>query len=175
MSDQPRNWDKELAEIDKVIARMPAQPPPAQAPARVPPGTPPAGPPGAARAQPVLTSGGATPIRRRDRAATWVWIALALALGVLMPLWPQARDCGLGLIYYLAAGAALVITALLGARAAWRRRQGLAHTMALLLLAWGGVLVAREVLPRVGYAADAATWRCPAAPPPASQAVPGAP
>ena len=47
--------------------------------------------------------------------------------------------------------------------------------MALLLLAWGGVLVAREVLPRVGYAADAATWRCPAAPPPASQAVPGAP
>ena len=28
MSDQPRDWDKELAEIDKVIAREPAGGPP---------------------------------------------------------------------------------------------------------------------------------------------------
>ena len=30
MTEQPRNWDKELADIDKVIARQPA---PASAPA----------------------------------------------------------------------------------------------------------------------------------------------
>jgi hypothetical protein len=38
---------------------------------------------------------------------------------------------------------------------------GLAHLLSQLLVIWGLVLAAAVVLPRVGYAKDAATWLCP--------------
>jgi hypothetical protein len=38
---------------------------------------------------------------------------------------------------------------------------GLAHVLSLVSIVWGLVLVAGVVLPRVGYAKDAATWFCP--------------
>jgi hypothetical protein len=36
-----------------------------------------------------------------------------------------------------------------------------AHTLSLLVLLWGLVLAAREVLPRTGYARHVRTWSCP--------------
>jgi len=42
----------------------------------------------------------------------------------------------------------------------WRLRVGVVHTLALMLLFWGIVLAAEQALPRVGYAAERATWRC---------------
>ena len=64
MTEQPRNWDKELADIDKVIARQPA---------------PPVAPPPGAGTSP-------TPGQRRFVALTWFWTGLALVLAVALPL-----------------------------------------------------------------------------------------
>jgi len=44
--------------------------------------------------------------------------------------------------------------------ASWKLRSGLAHILSLILLYWGIVLAAEQVLPRIGYAADRASWRC---------------
>jgi hypothetical protein len=45
---------------------------------------------------------------------------------------------------------------------AWRLRSGAAHVVALVLLFSGIVLAAEQTLPRIGYAAERASWRCPA-------------
>jgi hypothetical protein len=46
----------------------------------------------------------------------------------------------------------------------WRHRAGKGHTLALLLVLWGGVLAALDVLPRAGYAKPLpdhpALWSC---------------
>jgi hypothetical protein len=34
------------------------------------------------------------------------------------------------------------------------------HAVAMVMVLWGIALVAAQVLPRVGYAADAAKWWC---------------
>ena len=157
MADQPRDWDKEMAEIDKLISKQPAGPQAGSIPtqrAGAPPSLPAPGRPG-----PDVP---ARLPRKRERAATWVWVVLAAALAVLLVLWPRANDCGLGLLYYLAGVAALLITGLFGARASWRRHQGLAHTLSLLAIGGALVLAAQEVLPRTGYARNAARWTCPA-------------
>lgn len=166
MSDQPRDWDKEMAEIDKAIARMPAAPPRGAQAAPAP------GRAGAGSA-PVVATPAMPAVRRRDRAATWLWLVIALGLAVVTPLWPYPAACGLGLIYYLGALAALVIASVLSLRASWRARQGRANGIAVLLLLWGLGLVAYAVLPRIGYAREAATWRCPANPAPLPSAAPG--
>lgn len=147
MTPPERDWDKELAEIDKVIARSPAPSGPAPAPAsREPAGAPAALPP----------AGG-----RKAAAATWLRVLLGLVLAVGMTQWPYQAACGWRLFLYLGASVVVVGAGLWSAISSWRRRMGLAHTIALLVLLWGLVLVAREVLPRVGYAARQLEWTCP--------------
>jgi small-conductance mechanosensitive channel len=156
MSDQPRDWDRELADIDKAIAKMPTPPGPPAGVARsaaTPAASPATGPAGMA-------------VRRRDRAATWLWIVLGLALGVALPLWPYAAACGTGLFGYLAVIAMLIISAVLALRTSWRARQGRANALAVVLLVWGLCLAAMAVLPRIGYARASATWMCHAGAPP---------
>lgn len=148
MSQPPRDWDKELAKIDRAMAQMPAGAP-AAGPARVAPaGTAPAA---------VITAGA---IGARARAATWFRVLLTAALAVALPLWPYAHACGSGLWLYLAAVGVTGLSALWAAASAWRRRQGLAHFIALIALAAAVVLGAREVLPRTGYARATASWTC---------------
>ena len=149
MSQPPRDWDKELAKIDRAMAGMPATPPaPAGAPAPRSAAAP------AARAAPPATVGG------RARAATWFRVLLTVALAVGLPLWPYAHACGSGLWLYLAAVSVTGLSAVWAAFSAWRRRQGFAHLLALLALGWVAVLGAREVLPRTGYAKTVAAWTC---------------
>ncbi|HET8633596.1 MAG TPA: hypothetical protein VFL88_05560 [Gemmatimonadales bacterium] len=155
MNDQPRNWDRELAEIDKAIAKMPTPPGPPAGVSRT------AATAGAAAAAPA-----ALPVRRRDRAATWLWMVLGLTLAVALPLWPYASACGTGLFGYLAVIAVLVLSAILALRTSWRARQGKANALAVVLLLWGLTLAAAAVLPRIGYAKASAAWMCPAGPPP---------
>lgn len=144
----PRDWDKELAEIDKLIGKAPA-PKPGVTPARAPAGSPDP----AARTAPPRRMGGA--------GGTWLRVGLGAVLGGAMTQWPYAHGCGLGLYLYLGAASAVALTGLWGAVSAWRRQIAAAHVLALGVVVWGLVLVAGVVLPRTGYAAQTLTWLCP--------------
>jgi hypothetical protein len=142
MNQPPRDWDKELADIDKVIEKQgPAVP--------------------AGRALPAGTTAAVpAPVAKRSVALTWFWAALALALAVALPVWPYDRTCGLRLTFFLGATAITLLAGFLGALASWAHRRGFAHLVSLLVLAWALVVAASEVLPRIGYAKESRTWLC---------------
>jgi hypothetical protein len=96
----------------------------------------------------------------RDYWAMWGRLAAALALGVALGLWPYSTACGWPLLGYMAIVVVFLPLAGWAAVAAWRLHVGLVHIAALLLLVWGMVLAAEQILPRVGYAARSATWGC---------------
>lgn len=146
-----RDWDKELAKIDKHLATvsddqlLERKAPGAVQPAR-----------GADLAAP--SAGGAPP-------AKWgvlVRVGLAVALAVGVPFWPYASRCGLWLAGYLATLGVMIVAGGWAAVSTWRGRMGRAHLVALLVVAWAAALSAKEVLPRIGYAKDAARvdWTC---------------
>lgn len=147
MSPADRDWDKELAEIDKVIARGPA---PVGLPASVPAAQ------GQGSKAVAAPAGG-----RRAVLGTWLQVILGGLLAVGMTQWPYDHGCGIRLFLYLGAAGVVIVAGLWGALSSWRRRMGLAHTVALLVTLSGLVLVAHEVLPRVGYAKEALSWMCP--------------
>jgi hypothetical protein len=145
----PRDWDKELANIDKVIARGGSAAPGESAPVERQ----------AARA-------GALPVAAGGRlavASTWFRVVLGVLLAVGITQWPYANACGLNLAMYLGAIGTVVVAGLWSAVSSWNRRLGLAHVLSLLVLLWGLTLAARELLPRIGYASDVRTWSCPTA------------
>lgn len=146
----PRNWDKELADIDKIIATTP--------PAKLAPG-PAGGSPAPAQAAPRATAVG--PVGRKEFLSTWFRVGLGVLLGLGMTQWPYFYACGTGLFIYLGTVGVVALSGLWGAMTSWRRRMGWAHTLSLLVLIWGGVLAASAVLPRIGYAKRAAVWWCP--------------
>jgi hypothetical protein len=152
MTDQPRDWDREMANIDKAIAK---QPPVA--------------------AGPVQTGQRPTAPQRRFVALTWFWTGLAILLGLALLLWPYEKNCGIRLIFFIGAGALALLAGVIGATNSWAHHRGLAHLLSLLVIVWSGVMVAREILPRVGYARESRDWTCPPpapAPNPAPQAAP---
>ena len=152
MTEPPRDWDRELGDIDRVIEKGPG---PAGTPARLPaPGSPPA--------------------VKSSVAMTWFWVVLALLLAVALPIWPYGKECGLQLFFYLGAATLALLAGAAGAVSSWATRRGLAHLLSLLAVAWAGLMGAREVLPRAGYAAQAKTWLCPATPETAPPATPPA-
>jgi len=155
MSEQPRNWDRELADIDRVIAQQQSN-----APAG---GSAPVGgsPPVPAAPRPTVPAGVAPP-RRRSVALTWFWVALAVGLAGALVIWPYQRSCGLELFFYLGAAGITALVAVLGALASWSHRRPFAHVLALVVMAWAATVAVREVLPRVGYARTARTWMCEA-------------
>ncbi len=139
MSDQPRDWDRELAKIDKVMARTPAA------------------------AEPPAAAGRGAPARVGGPMATlttWLRVILGLLLAIGMTQWPYPNACGLNLIVYLGAIFTVIVAGAWSAVSSWHRRLGLAHLLSLGVLLWGLVLAAREVLPRVGYAQAVRTWSC---------------
>ena len=89
-------------------------------------------------------------------------LAVALAIGILF--WPYAARCGPGLAAYLGAVSAVALGGLWSAVWTWKHRTSKAHVLSLLLILWGLVLAAAEVLPRAGYAkptlAHPAIWTC---------------
>jgi hypothetical protein len=145
MTEQPRNWDKELADVDRAIAKQ--QGPPAVPPAA---GTPPPG--------------------RRFVALAWFWAVLAIVLAVALIAWPYDKSCGLRLIFFLGAALVALVMGVLGAITSWRHRQGVPLFLSLLVVLWAGVMGAREILPRAGYAKQALEWTCPQTPPVANPA-----
>jgi hypothetical protein len=106
-------------------------------------------------------------VEQRETSTIGVFgrLVLATALGVGMLFWPYAARCGVGLFAYLAATAVVIGAGVWTSVWTWRHRSGKAHLLSLLLIVWGGVLGAIEVLPRVGYAKPTAVhpayWMCP--------------
>ena len=90
----------------------------------------------------------------------WGRVALGVALGGMMTIWPYYRECGLPLFGYLSAVAAVIVAGGWIAITAWKLRNAVAHVLALILLFWGLVLTADELLRRSGYAAEEAYWYC---------------
>jgi hypothetical protein len=154
-----RDWDKELADIDKIIAKTP----PAQLAAGSSSGaTPDAPAPRAAAPRPAAAGTAvAAPVGRRAALSTWFRVLLGAALAVGMTQWPYFHACGTALFVYVGSIGVVGLAGLWGAVSSWRRRMGLAHTVSLLVLLAGGFLAASEILPRIGYAKRAATWFCP--------------
>lgn len=156
-----RDWDKELAKVDKQLASLSDDA--LLGPAPAPSGK--AGAPSAKRgAAPAATS---APAAARPTSSWGVYtrLTLSVAVGVAMVLWPYPARCGIGLAGYLAAVGVVLSSGIWSSVWTWRHRAPRAHTLSLLLILWGLVLGSIEVLPRVGYGKPdlnhPATWVCP--------------
>jgi len=195
MSD--RNWEAELAKIDKQLASVSDEQLLAEKNA-------PAVPKGGVTRSTVMDARmgtqGATSVRGATAALpvasasapggtwrSWLKVSIAVAAAAGLMFWPWPARCGLPLIGFTAATGGVALLGLWSAVGTWRHRLGLAHVASLLVTLWGLALGAREVLPRVGYAVPtlerAGQWSCeglPPAPSPApsmpvpDQPVPGA-
>lgn len=148
-----RNWDDELKKIDKQMERVSDEAifPTKQAGSS------------AAKAAVTAVQGSTTTF------GVFARLTLTVALGVGMVFWPYSARCGLGLAAYLAAVGALVVSGVWSSIWTFRHRSAMAHTLSLLLVLWGLLLGAIDVLPRTGYAVPSvghpAGWACTAAPP----------
>jgi hypothetical protein len=159
MPDQPRDWDAELAKIDRELAKGGIAPSAGALPAPASSG----GVPSERRAAAQVASG-ARHGTRAGRIAAVARVVLSVALAVSVLFWPYPDRCGLGLAAYLGAVGVVVAGGVWSAVWTWRHRTPKSHILALLLVLWGLGLAAVEVLPRAGYArtdaAHPATWAC---------------
>jgi len=152
MTGPPRDWDKELAEIDKIIAKQPLPAPGKPVPAS-------ASAPGVAVAP--RPAAGPAPARGRAALLGWVRVLLGVAAAAGVALaWPYAHRCGLPLYGYLAASSGVILAGLWGVVTSWRRRLGVAHAVALLVTLTGIALVTRIIVDRTNYPRHPATWSC---------------
>jgi hypothetical protein len=161
-----RDWDKELAKIDKQLASLSDE-------ELMPPPVPATGMPRGAGATAVRgTAPPAAPLASgvSGKAKLWTWtkLAVAAAAAVGVWFWPWPARCGLPLVGLVSAGAGVSVLGLWSAVGTWRHRLGVAHVLSLLAICSGLVLGAREVLPRVGYAQPTFDrpdrWSCQVAP-----------
>ena len=152
--DEGRDWDKELAEVDKLLAQAPAGPAPV--PARAPSGSAPSG-----RGTDAPAGPAGRKVSAREWLGTWVRVVLGLLIGIGITQWPYTYGCGFKLGFYLLGVLAVITAGVWSSVSSWRRHLGWAHLISQGLVIWGLALAAREVLPRVGYAKHVATWLCP--------------
>ncbi len=79
-------------------------------------------------------------------------LILVFALGGAIVIWPYSRECGWGWFGYIGVEAVIVAGGLWVAFTTWRGRLPKMHAFSLLIVLAGLVLIAAEVLPRIGYA-----------------------
>lgn len=156
-----RNWDKELAKVDKQLASLSDEQLLGAASA-APVALPKDASRKAAKGQPTpMTS---APTKETSAIGVYGRLILAMLVGAAMYIWPYPAQCGLGLAGYLAAVGVVIAGGLWASVWTWRHRAGRAHALSLLVVLWGLVLGATQVLPRTGYAKpDAnhpAAWLC---------------
>ncbi len=148
--DQARDWDKELAEVDRLLNKLPSHQAEQAAAA-------------AAAAKRTAAAAAPPPGRASSRAwvGTWARVGLGLLIGIGMTQWPYTHGCGVKLFVYLGGVFTVIVAGVWSGLSSWKRQLGVAHILSQGLVIWGLVLAAREVLPRIGYAKEAATWFCP--------------
>jgi hypothetical protein len=142
-----KNWDSELKKIDRMLEGASDE---ALLPARS------AASP-QAKAEAVAKQAGTSTLGVMAR------LVLAVLLGVGMLFWPYQSRCGVGLAAYLAAVGVVIGAGVWSAVWTWRHRSARGHILSLLLILWGGILGAIEILPRAGYAKPdpvRAGWVC---------------
>ena len=157
-----RDWDKELAKVDKQLASLSDDallgPPPVATGGK---GT--AGGQRDARSEKASRSAASEP-RRTSSWGVYARLLLSVLLGVGIVLWPYPARCGVGLAGYLAAVGVVIASGIWSSVWTWRHRANKAHTLSLLLILWGLVLGSIQVLPRIGYAKPdldhPAGWMC---------------
>jgi hypothetical protein len=147
--EQERDWDRELAEVDRLLNQLPSHR--EEQAASAAPKRAPAGP---AAPAPGKTSSS-------EWLGTWARVGLGVLLGIGMTQWPYTHGCGIRLFIYLGGVLTVVVAGVWSSLSSWNRRLGLAHVFSQGLVIWGLVLAAREILPRIHYAKDVATWFCP--------------
>lgn len=155
MVEKERDWDKEMAEVDRLLKKLP-------------------------NADPTLGrgSGGEPTLRRQavspspvsgtaiygaaGRLGTWLKVGLGvlIGIGVAPGVWPYTHGCGLRVIFFLLGVTTVIAAGAWASVSSWRRRLGFAHVISQVLIIWGVLLLTREVLPRVG-ARPQAPWLCP--------------
>lgn len=143
----PDKWDKELARIDRQLESVSDE---ALLPTKDAP-------------SPAAKTAARETQHKTSTLGVMLRLVLAVALGVGILFWPYDARCGIGLAGYLGAVTAIVGAGIWTSVWSWRHRAARAHVLSLLIILWGGVLAAIEVLPRVGYAKDVARveWMCP--------------
>jgi hypothetical protein len=150
--EKEKDWDKEMREVDRLLARLPA-------------------------ADPGLVSGAKPTLKKPIPAATsgthsheptgmewlgsWARVALGMLIGAGMTQWPYAHGCGLNLLLYGVGVGAVLAAGIWSSVAAWKHRLVVAHLLSQLLIIWALVLAAGQILPRVGYAREQGVWLCP--------------
>jgi len=94
----------------------------------------------------------------------WFRLTLLLCLAVSIAAWPYDITCGAMLSGYMAAVVLLVVSGIWTAAATFTHHMPRRHLTALLVICWGLVLGAAQVLPRIGYAnpapGRATSWSC---------------
>jgi hypothetical protein len=144
-----KNWDKELAKIDKQLESMADETLLPSASATTP----------EAKAEVKARQ------RRTKTLGVLARLTLSVALGVGMLFWPYEARCGFGLAAYLASVLVVIASGVWSAIWSWRHQSPRAHILSLLILLWGLTLGALEILPRSGYARPdperPMSWLCP--------------
>ena len=143
-----KDWDRELAKIDKQLESVSDEQ---------------LFPKSAAKTTPERQAI-AEKQSRTSTLGVMARLLLSVALGVGMIFWPYQARCGFGLLAYLFAVAVLIGAGSWSAVWAWRHRAGKAHVLSLLIVVWGTILGAQEILPRTGYAKPTldrpSVWQC---------------
>lgn len=154
-TERERDWDKEMAEVDRLLKKLPNADPTLGRGAAPTMRRPAVGTSGSSPAFDARTRG-------REVLGTWarVLLGLLVGVGVAPGVWPYTHGCGLSLMLYLGGVTTVILTGLWSSVSSWRHRLGFAHVIAQVLIVWGGLLLAREVIPRVGLKPQA-TWLCP--------------
>jgi hypothetical protein len=165
--DKERDWDKEMAEVDRLLKKLPNADPTLGRGAGAGAGAsyqPTARQPSLSTVTP---RGGVAPPSGSGRLGTWAKVALGVlvGIGVAPGVWPYSHGCGLRLIFYLLGVTTVVAAGLWASLSSWKRRLGVAHVIAQALVVWGVLLMTWEIVPRVGARA-AAFWLCPDVTPP---------
>ena len=168
--------DALASEIDALLKKLPGADPDLlgsdAAPSRQAPGSVPRSGGRPPRPQ-ARSAAGQSGSDTRTALAVWGRVSLGVLLGVGLAQWPYRDDCGWPLLWYGLAVGVMLIVAGWCAVTTWRYRAALAHVVSLVMGFWGIVLAGELLLPRIGYASQEATWRCPA--PAATTAPPRAP
>lgn len=145
------NWSSELKKIERAFDGLPPAPPvpsPAQLKQR--------------RSQERRTL--ERNLERQERTAMVIGtggrFGLVIALSAAINFWPYGHACGFGLYTYMFAELLIVVGGLWTVAWTWQHRMLRGHAIAMVMVAWGIALIVAQVLPRVGYAKEAAAWVC---------------